>query len=250
MPFITAQLINQCYYRDEFKLFLVYGPLGVGKSAYSTHVMAEVLGDKIKPDYKKWIMQVKPNYERVKDFIVFRPQDFVERCWQMCEKGQREKAIIWDDAGLWLFAMEFNDPFVKALLKYMNVARTNWGAMILTTPAPTWVLYKMRSFPQSINIKILKRDSEKKPGRVSLQRPRIARAYRSWVAPDFKKQGVRTIYEDHFDATMPQDFYEWYKPLRDEYAKEAAMMMKRELRKMSEKLAKEAEQIVETLLNP
>ena len=236
MPFITAQLINQCYYRDEFKLFLVYGPLGIGKSAYSVHNMAEVLGSPEKPDYDK-----------VKDYIVFHPQDFVERCWQMCEKGQRDKAIIWDDAGLWLFAMEFTDPFIKAVLKYMNVARTNWGAMILTTPTPTWVLYKMRTFPQSINIKIIKATSDVNPPKV--QRPRIARAYRSWVAPDFKKQGVRTIYEDHFDAMLPKDFFDWYKPVRDEYAREAAMMMKRELKKLGEKLAKEAEQIVEAIIS-
>lgn len=233
MPLITAELINRAYYRDEFKLFIVYGPLGIGKSAYSVHCMAEVLG----------------SYDAVKDYIVFHPQDFVERCWDMCEKGRREKAIIWDDAGLWLFAMDFTNPFIRAVLKYMNVARTNWGALILTTPTPTWVLYKMRSFPQSLNLKIVKTNADVSPRNPRKQRLRKARAYRSWVSPDFKKQGVRTIYEDHFDAMMPQDFFEWYKPVRDEYAREAAMMMKKELKKLGEKLAKEAEHIVEVTLS-
>ncbi|MFA5365710.1 MAG: hypothetical protein WC325_11070, partial [Candidatus Bathyarchaeia archaeon] len=141
MPFKMTEMINHAYYHDEFQLFIVYAPLGYGKSAYAVKVLSEL--------YNK-------DWEKVKQYIVFPPKDCVSKCVEMNKTGKREKAIVWDDAGLWLFALQKNDVFVQAVIKYMNVARTNWGAMILTTPTPSWITYKMRNFPQHINVKIIK----------------------------------------------------------------------------------------------
>jgi hypothetical protein len=229
--FITAYNVNHAYYRDEFSLFMVYGPLGIGKSSYAIKVMAEVLGEKNKPDYNK-----------VKDYMVFHPQDFVEKCYKMAEQGQRDKAIIWDDAGLWLFALDFKNPFIQAIIKYLNVARTNWGAFILTTPTPSWIIYKLRSFPQSVTIKILKVNDDM--GR--RQRLRVGRAYRFWVMPDMKKTGVRVLYEDYFDAMLPDDVYhDWYQPLRATYAREAALLARKEMEKLGNRLGKDTQQLVD-----
>ncbi len=220
MPFITTQQINYAYYHDEFQLFVVYAPLGYGKSAYAVKVLSEL--------YDK-------DWEKVKQYIVFPPKDFVSKCVEMNKKGQREKAIVWDDAGLWLFALQHNDLFVQAVIKYMNVARTNWGAMILTTPTPSWVTYKLRNFPQHINIKVVKVSSD--TGRT--QRLRMAKAYRAWVAPDFKHSGVRRIYEDYYDATMPDEFFKWYKPIRDGYARQASALMNESLASLLKKESKQ-----------
>ena len=166
------------------------------------------------------------DWEKVKQFIVFHPKDFVMRCLEMSEKHKREKAIVWDDAGLWLFAMQHNDIFVQSVIKYLNVARTNWAAMILTTPTPSWVIFKMRNFPQNVRIKIIKTHSDLQ----GVQRLRMAKAYKSWMAPDFRHSGVRNYYQDNFDATMPQDFYEWYRPVRDGYARQANELMQKSLK--------------------
>lgn len=216
MPFKMTDMINHAYYRDEFQLFIVYAPLGYGKSTYAVKVLSEL--------YNK-------DWEKVKDYIVFPPKDFVTKCVEMNKKGQREKAIVWDDAGLWLFALQRNDPFVQAVLKYMNVARTNWGAMILTTPTPSWVTYKMRNFPQHINVKVIKAADD--IGRQ--QRLRFAKGYRQWTAPDFKHTGVHKIFQDYYDATMPDDFYKWYKPIRDDYAKQASELMNETLADLLDK---------------
>jgi len=225
MPFLTTKLVNQAYYQDEMKVFLVYGPLGIGKSAFALKVAKEVYG----------------SYEKVKDFIVFHPQDFVSRCLSMTEKKQREKLIIWDDAGLWLFYMQYKNPFVQAVMKYLNVARTNWAAILFTTPSPSYVAHKIRNFPQNISIKIIKQASDQDHAK----RPRLAKAYRSWVAPDFRHQGVRLIYMDKFSALLPNDFYfDWYKPLRDSYALAAGLNMKEQLKDVGKEQIKELEQAI------
>jgi len=74
------------------------------------------------------------------------------------------------------------------------------------------------------------------------KRPRLAKAYRSWVSPDFRHQGVRLIYAEKFNALLPNDFFwNWYKPLRDTYAHQAGYLMQKELAKIGKKDAKELE---------
>ena len=86
--------------------------------------------------------------------------------------------LIWDDAGLWLMALEHWHPFVRAVIKYLNVARTNWASLIFTTPLPTWVIKKIRGFPQAVTLKIIKTRSDKEYP----NRERMARAFRYWVS--------------------------------------------------------------------
>jgi len=208
--FELTKLIDHAYYHDEFELIIVYAPLGYGKTTYAVKTLAQLYKD---------------DWEEVKRKLVFHPKDFVELCDKMIQKGKREKAAVWDDAGLWLFALDQYDPFVKWVIKYLNVARTNWGALIFTTPTPTWIINKIRRFPQNYTIKIIKATSDLH----RIQRPRVATAYRSWTAPDFKHTGVRTQFKDSFDATMPTDFYNYYKPLRDSYTAIAVAMMRKNL---------------------
>ena len=225
MPFITTKQIQEAYYQDEFKLFIVYGPLGIGKSAFALKVASEIYG----------------SYENVKKYVVFHPKDFVEMCLHMSEEHKRDKLLIWDDAGLWLFYLQFSDPFVQAVTKYMNVARTNWASLIMTTPTPTWVAHKLRNFPQNVSIKIVKEASNLDHP----QRPRIAKAYRSWVSPDFRRQGVRLIYQDWFTAMLPHAFFwDWYKPLRDSYAMQAGQNMQKELLKINKKITPDLEEAI------
>lgn len=212
MPLKTVELIEKAHTADECKVFIPYGPLGIGKSTYACKVVAEL-----------YAVDGKPNWEAVKDHLVFHPSEFVEKCTLLMEQDRKDKALIWDDAGLWLLALEHWSPFIRAVVKYLNVARTNWAALIFTTPLPTWVIKKVRGFPQAITLKIIKASSQP-------HRPRIARAFRYWVTPDMRKSGVMEIYRDHFRGLMPNDFYDWYKPLRDSYARRAIAGMKEELK--------------------
>ncbi len=223
MPFQLTRIINDLYERDEFIPILIYGPLGVGKSAYAMKVVAEVYGE-----------SGKPNWEAVKERVVFHPKDFVKRCLSM---NKRDKALIWDDGGLWLHALDFWNPFVKNVGKYLNVARTDLAALVITTPLPTWVITKVRGLPDAINIKIIKGGGPTGPSTMPdhpyIRKQRVAKAYKQWILPDMRKTGVKEIFRDHFSAFLPSDFYfDWYKPLRDRYAAEAKKLMRDSLEKM------------------
>jgi len=213
-PYETSLEIQRLYKNDEFKTIIPYGPLGCGKSTYAIKVLAEILGT---PKY--------PDYEAVKDYIVFHPKDFIDRC--MNHEG-REHAIIWDDAGLWLHALDFNDPFVKAVGKYISVARTDWAAIIFTTPLPTWIFSKVRDVPDAITLKVRKNIG----GSKKQYRYRQAVAYRFWKSPDLKHSGVKSLWIDDFKGMLPDDFFKWYKPLRDKYATLAKQLMKKELERV------------------
>lgn len=213
-----ARMVTRLYYADEFENIVIYGtPRGIGKSSYTCKAFAEVIG---RPHAPK--EECIPDFEAVKRHVLFQPVDVVERCFEMVDKGKREEGFIWEDAGLWLNAMEWWDPFVISFSKYLNVARTNWGAILFTTPYPGWVIKKIRESEGVYTIKVIKA----KDDRTHPKRPRFARCYRRWYSPDLRKTGVNFVFMDEFGAWMPNDFFEWYKPLRDQFAKVAVELMR------------------------
>jgi len=236
LPFVTTKkILNAFLPPEEFHLIVVYAPLGYGKSAYSIKVMVEVL-------MEVYNMRKKEAWEKVKQFIFFHPQQFLDKLEQIKESGlKRVPGLIWDDAGLWCYALEWWDPLLIAIGKYLNVARTRLACLICTTPTPAWIFKKLRKFPQAINIKILKRDSPRVNENGEEQEDfvkrwsRLARAYLHWTTPDMKKSGVRRIYEDEFLCYLPDSFYSWYKPLRDAYEQLALNLIREELHKIGKK---------------
>lgn len=172
--------------------------------------------------YRHKIKEVKKGWELLKQFIVFHPQQFFTKLDDIEEQGlDRIVGIVWDDAGLWLYALDWNDPFIEAFGKYLNIARSHLGCLICTTPLPLWIFKKLRNFPQATNIRIMKCT-----GNPYQKYRRLARAYSHWMAPDMKKSGVRKIYEDFFDCRMPNHFFEWYQPLRNGYENMARELMR------------------------
>lgn len=221
-----AKVIDKLYYEDEFAVAIAYGGFaGTGKSSYCIKAQAEALGS------HSGFPDNVPNYEAVKGFIDYAPKAFVDRILSM---KRREKVTQFDDMGLWLFALDWYDPFVKTVVKYMNVARTDWAMILGNTPSPSMVVGFVRNFPEIIRIKITKRDINV----VHPSKPRIATAYQVWVTPDLKHTGVRKIFKDEYKAILPDDFYKWYRPLRDSYAFKAKQLMASALEKL-QKMDKE-----------
>jgi len=225
-----AEFVDKLFYEDECTVGIAYGGfLGTGKSAYCIKTEAEVLGKH--PGHEDNVA----SYENVKKFLDFPPKAFVDRLLKM---KRREKMTVWDDMGLWLFVLDWYDPFVKAVCKYLNVARTDWAFIFGNTPTPKMVAKRIQNFPEVLRVKITKEASNiDHPAK-----PRIATAYHVWTSPDMKKTGVRKVFTDRYNAMMLNDFFAWYKPERDHYATIAKQLMWKELTKLRKR---DREEVVE-----
>jgi len=163
----------------------------------------------------------KEAWETLKTLIVFHPEQFFDKLDQAEEYGFYKILILnWDDAGLWLNAMDWDDPFILSLTKWLNVARSDCTALLCSSPSVDMVFKKLRNFPSVITIRITKNSD-----RYHLWR-RIATAYRQWVLPDLQKRRVKKLGKDIFSCRMPNTFYKWYGPLRNAYAKMAKELMR------------------------
>lgn len=217
-----ARHILKAWELGDFLAVVVYGVQRIGKTAYALKVLAEVMGELYnggKPDY---------SIETAKRNLVFPPQQFMDRVDAITMK---EPMIIWDDAGLWLNALDWYDPWVKAVGKYMNVIGTDLAAIIFTAPLPTWVTTKVRGMPQITTVKIIKRGNK--------QFSRRGTAYRNWLAPDMKKSGVRKLFYEDYSCRIPDHLYLWYNPLRERYATIAKALMRRNFPKQEADWMKE-----------
>lgn len=244
-PYQFSRKLAENFYGDECEIFVVYGmPEGIGKSAYCNHVLADLLGYQACKDDEKleWMWEKeKPedakvwdsDWERAKEFIKYPPDDVVDMCMHMVEKELKDITFHWDDAGTWLNAMDFHDPFVIAFMKYMSLARSNWGGLILSTPVEEWVLKKLRTARGIYHIEV-KRNPDAMGQRYTW-RPRIASCYHARKYKGNPKTYWPLKWQDNFLAIMPDSFYKWYEPQRRHYTKIAVQLMKKALTKRKQR---------------
>jgi hypothetical protein len=193
-----AKLIEKASIEDDCSFYMIYGPLRYGKTAYACKTIASI--------YDTWNPQI------LRKFIVFKPMEFIQ-LKKTIRTGIKYPCFLWDDAGIHLSALRWNDPLLKTVTEYFQTIGTHFNAVIFTTPLPSYVIKKLRGMPNSINIRIYKMNQYP-------MKMRIAKGYYQWLAPDLKKSGVKPILDDRFSAIMPTQFYDWYLPFRQGYADE------------------------------
>lgn len=219
-----ARKIVRNYERDDFSLIIIYGNLRIGKSTYAIKAVEQALNylgflkGKITPDVLKWVMG-------------WETEEVVDT-WMLV--NERQPAYIWDDAGYWLHSMNWNDPLMISVQQYFNVVGTDYNTMMLTTPSPKWVLSKIANMPDMYRIKVTKRTGGRRDDDY-IKFARQAKGYMKWESPDLKKGGVNTKLKDNFSCKMEQELYEWYKPVRDGYARKAKEAILNNLRKQRER---------------
>lgn len=203
---------------EGFKLFIIYGEGGIGKSAYAFKTGVQVLQELYQVDKKT-------AWKAVRSYLVFHPEQFFEKLDQCRELDIKLPFLIWDDAGLWLFAMDYHDPFVKQFQKELNVIRSKTASILFTTPSSEFLLKKIRKYPNTINVNIILNTDKTNPWR------RLAKGYVNKLLPS-GKQIVNVFYEDDFSCRMPKPFFKWYKPIRDEYEHLARKMLEEKWEKL------------------
>jgi hypothetical protein len=205
------------YRDDDFTLWIVEGNLRIGKSAYSVKNGLSVL------DY---FFGLPPIWDSIEPNMGWHPAEVVEK-WLNVE--EREPFFIWDDAGMWLFSLDWANPLMVAIQKYMNVIATDYNNLILTTPNAKWILSKIVAMPGSFRVKIVKRYSAVRDDEAT-KFARLGTGYQPWKSPDLKSHGVYKRFYDKFSCKLPDPLYKIYKPIRDEYAHLAKMEIKQQLR--------------------
>jgi len=214
----------ELYDNDEFRPILIQGGNGYGKTSYANTLIAEAYSVH---------NGGRPDWEIVKKRIGYEPIEVLDDL-DSIPFGERWLAYHWDDAGTWLHSLDFQDPFVKAVGKYMQVARTDLACMLFTQINVNDVSSKIRGITNAIIVDITKEGSDTKSPYPSLKNRRTAKAYiprQTWKGRWYKDYQ----WEEFFDSHVPDKFYRWYKPKRDYYAKQAKLFAREKWKNRKDK---------------
>lgn len=197
-----ARLINQWYKDYQFRIIVVYGASGMGKSVYAWKILQEIY----------------PNQD-VRKYLVFKPQEIINFIKNLYTKDIRIKSFLIDDAGVWLGADDYADPFVQAVTKQVQLLRTVCSSVILTTPSLKGLVKKLRT-QDLFTVKITK--SQSGPYREAV-------GYYTSYRADGKRWMVKR-YIDPFKSHLDDKLYSWYDRVRKDYAREGIRLMEEGLK--------------------
>jgi len=231
----TSWMINHAHYLDDFFGMIVEGRQRIGKSSYCCQCLAEAHGEWSHWEDRgvQYTQCVKPEYDSIKKWVVFPPKDFIGLVLEI-PMGEKEKAVYWSDAGFWLFALDWYDPFVKTVAKYIQLSGRQFGGIFFSTPNKKLISSKvLESMPEIYVCRIHKQGVDTRT-----YKPRLAKIYEKWDYPDGRKGGVKTRWKDKYNAILPNDFWGWYKPESDRYMDVGKRILEREYDAMQRKLSK------------
>jgi len=191
--------INNWYDKNEMRIIIVEGYQGVGKSLYSLLVASQVYNTNSWDVLKKHYV-----YDRL-EFI-----DLVKK------KRKRSPLLVWDDAGNWLNAQDYQKKEVVNVCKYFQVARPHWGCIMLTTVDAEDIVNRIRNMKDRILIQVIKNSNKRQPNR------RLAKVYTHWKSPDKTRKGEETQVLENFHLHWcDEKLYKNYELYRNSFVKKA-----------------------------
>jgi len=250
----TTIMILYAYFNDELILVVIHGKQGYGKSTLASIVSAQCYGVKNLMDdildkegmlegktlseqrkikirlFEKLIREnaeFEYDWKTTKKYFAFKPEDFLISTADIEEKIPMG---IVDDAGMWLNTMDYQNPFVRAVGKFFEVARTKYAAIVFTCSDLKQIFTKLRNMPHVYTVRIIK--SKSRSGEGSHPDERIGIIHEGWESEDMKKSGRTVLLFDGFVAHMPEPFFEWYYPIRSELSNEGVAQMVKEFKKL------------------
>ena len=233
-----ARWIVKAFRNDDFNLFIIHGTPRIGKSTYAIKAMGQAVDYLYGEDIFK--ITGSSGYRRAPICQRYMGWDPMENVEIWLDIIKRIPTFTWDDAGYWLFSLNWTDPLLIAVQQYMNVVGTDINNLMLTTPDPTWILSKIATMPGCMRINITKRDGGLRDTDTKLF-SRRAVGYVPWKYPDLKGGGVNKKLMDEFSCKLPDPFYKWSKPTRERYARAAKLAMRAELIRRNEAARKKLE---------
>lgn len=221
----AAQRVLDLYDEDEFQIFVIQGDNGYGKTTYANRIISEVYSAR---EQKRWNgdgVHGNWNIKMFKKHLGFHPVRVINQWYGM---KHRDYVFHWDDAGMWLNAMDYHDPFVKSVGKYLQTARDDWACIIFSCIDKNDIINKIRSFRAAVIVDITK-DPVSMQSKYDYHRNRrLANAWKYWESR-LNKIGTENEWSEHFDSHVPNKFYEWYRPLRSKYTRMAKKIMRQKV---------------------
>lgn len=229
--FALSEEIYWKWRKDEALLAIIEGEFGSGKSSVCIQMLRELypLGD----DWRKYLVFKPEQFLDLVDSLICPDTScecafcidhkrstncYPANCICCSHPPKKVPLIVWDDAGLWLYAMEWSDERVKSVVKFINVMRTVVGGLVLTTPTQDMIVGKIPAIPGVRIGSVVKAPGDRRDMRSFT----VARTTKT----KWGKRFVTDYIDDEFNVMLPGEIYSYYKPLRDTYAREANNLMR------------------------
>lgn len=244
----TTLMILYAFFNDELILVVIHGKQGYGKSTMAAIISAQCYGvinlmnkiieregllegktlskqRRIKIKLFEQLLKENAEFEydwkNTKEYFAFKPEEFLLATADIEEKIPMG---IVDDAGMWLNTMDYQNPFVKAVGRFFEVARTKYGAIVFTCSDLKQIFTKLRNMPHVYTIRIIKESGGNPDSRIGI-------IHEGWESEDLKRSGRSVLLFDGFVAHMPEPFFDWYYPIRTKLADEGTAQMIHEFKK-------------------
>ena len=198
---------------------------GIGKSVLAVKLLIHT--------YYRYLGRV-PTWDDIRQYIVFKPKEFVDLAIKLSEEKKRVPLIVWDDAGEWLSRFRSRTKFVAAVAESLEVLRTVTGNIIFTATSPGKLTRGVReSLSYLITVAVVRTI---KQGDRTIK---VSRARLYYVAEDMewlfnRKAMPKVMGEWLFRVWLPDEIYKPYFEYRQSFAEVAFEKVWSELRKIAE----------------
>ena len=228
--------ILYAYYNNQFKLAIPTGAHGIGKSVLSLRIIIESYFHKqikqLKQQHKHWTYEdlgIDNVLNLLKTHWYFKIEHYMN---YVEDKDIMTKEImcVIDDAGVDISSQNWQDELVKTFGIYMNLPRTRWGGILLTSPLQTNILKRIRVLPSIWTGFVKRTNSRNDPSKINRWRREVT-WYQRWEHPDGKHYGVNIVGKDKFNGWIDDFIWKWYNPLRAQYTKEQEQKIQDIIRK-------------------
>jgi len=180
--------INSAYSSYGFCSAFVYGSQGVGKTTYALKVLYGVYGD----------------WDKVLENTYFYIDNLIPRLKDCVKSGKRIKAILLDDAGVWLIKYHWRKDFSVWFSKLFNLIRTICSGIIFTSVEVSDIVKFVRDKVQyRVSIRVIDNLTREAIGYRVITLPTLERIVKRWFI-------------DRFRLDLPGDVRKEYEEMRKE----------------------------------
>lgn len=185
---VLSFFINRAYESYGFVSAFIYGPQGVGKTTYALKVLYYV--------YKDW--------DKVLENTYFYIDNLIPRLVECFKNNERIKAILLDDAGVWLLKYYWYKYFPIWFSKLFNLMRTICSGIIFTSVEVSDIVKFVRDKVRyRVAIRVVDDDVRKAIGYKVITLPTLERI-------------VKRYFVDYFKLDLPSDVRREYESMRRE----------------------------------